>query len=136
MNKFGIVVAIIFVLIYLVSFFTFLYFSANEEIYSNVGKVCSDYIVDERTNFSETGHYENRREFCYFFHMNITTIIYIIAVSPFMFIILMWCVGFKCSFPILVAVGAILNLIFYAFVGYSCGLLLSKLFSKRKSNNT
>lgn len=138
MNKLGISTSIIFILIYLGSVSMFFFYSKTQGLEGSVDMKCSQYHIDniDQTTGAQTGHYDNRNEFCYFYYLYVAPITYVITLIPFLGIIIMGCgMNGDCSHMQLYGFGALAvigSIIFYSSVGYRIGLLISKIFSKSR----
>ena len=135
MNKIGKTTAIIFSILYLIILAVFFY-TENDTGARDIGKRCATYVVDSVEGAKTTFHYENWNESCRFYYMSIMPVVYIIAMGPFLFTVLMGCgMGGSCSTVALYGFGTlavIANMLLYASVGYGLVRLFSKVFRKSK----
>lgn len=112
--KWKILLGIVFAVIYLISLSVFLYISSHEAGLQNLASEVNPTIA--------------------LVLIKVMALLYIIALAPFMFVILMsqaMSAQQTLSFSIGTIIGAILNLVTYFFIGFGLGTIIDKAITKK-----
>jgi hypothetical protein len=161
-NKTGIIFSVIFILIYLTLFYSFLNFYRNEDVRTNVNEVspgfvskvvtnatgsvdehCGEFIRDKEekgaNGLEEIGHVGNKNQFCYFSYRYLVLPSYAVGILPTLFAHLINCPDWNNCLKEMGSAGYgigifvfLAQLILVVILGYLGGEIIGKVFRKDK----
>ena len=126
--------AIAFGVLYLIFVGVFFYFGTHSN-FRNIDDSCATRVVDKVEGYTQTIHYENKNELCYFLLWNVLPYVYLIAGIPFLYAAALFVIGCGenglCVASVY-ALGVVANTLFYALIGYGIGKFFYKIFRRRE----